>query len=57
MKHQYYAVNLIDPDGECLRKTYPAKGATHAWYIAMELNPGCQAKVLGLVSEPDLEQD
>jgi hypothetical protein len=57
MKQQYYAVNVIAPDGECLKKTYPAKGETNAWYIAMELNPGCQAKVLGLVSELDLEQD
>lgn len=57
MTQQYYAVNIISPDGGCEEKTYPARGATNAWYIAMELNPGCQAKVLGPVSEIDLNPD
>jgi hypothetical protein len=25
----------------------PANGATHAWFIAKELNPNCEIKVLG----------
>lgn len=57
MTQQYYAVNIISPNGECEEQTYPAKGATNAWYIAMELNPGCQVKVLGTVSEIDLDPD
>lgn len=57
MTQQYYAVKIINSDGDCEEKTYPATGATNAWYIAMELNPGCQAKVLGRISELDLESD
>lgn len=57
MKHQYYTVVVTSPDGKHEQKSYPARGATNAWYIAMELNPGCQVKVLGLVpnSESSIE--
>ena len=51
MRSEPYKVEVIDPDGTKTQAFYHARGSTHAWYFAMEMNPGCQINVLGLASE------
>lgn len=40
-----YKVIIKDKEGNLKTVEYSANGATHAWYIASELHPGCEISV------------
>lgn len=42
-----YKVIVTDENNNSEVKEYPANGATHAWYVAKELNPNCKIEVVG----------
>lgn len=51
MTVQPYQVQLTRPDGNRELVIFYANGSTHAYYVAAELNPGCQVSVIGLLPE------
>ncbi len=51
MTVQPYQVQIVRPSGDRELAVYYANGGTHAHYVAIELNPGCQINVLGLLPE------
>lgn len=50
MALQTYQISITDKDGSERTIELKANGATHAWYIAKELNPNCEIQVLGFSS-------
>lgn len=47
MPLQTYKVFIVDKNKKERVIELVANGATNAWFIAKEMNPGCEIKVLG----------
>lgn len=47
MALQTYKVSILDKNKKEKVIELVANGATNAWFIAKELNPDCEIKVLG----------